>query len=76
MGLAGWRFNDADCKFVIAVATHFRTGILIGVMALWALDIKNFIHPAAHLVFMVLFGRWLRSLGGIPADRTQAWPGQ
>ena len=75
MRLAGWRFTGElpDLpKFVIAVAPHTSNwDFVIGVMALWSLDIKiSFI--GKHTLFHGLFGRWLWSLGGIPADRTQA----
>ena len=75
MRLAGWRFTGElpDLpKLVIAVAPHTSNwDFVVGVMALWSLDIKlSFI--GKHTLFRGLFGRWLRSLGGIPADRTKA----
>ena len=75
MRLSGWRFAGElpDLpKFVIAVAPHTSNwDFVIGVMTLFSLDIKlNFI--GKHTLFRGMFGRWLRSLGGIPADRTKA----
>ena len=75
MRLSGWRFAGQlpeVPKVVIAVAPHTSNwDFVVGIMALWALDIKiAFI--GKHTLFRGLFGRWLRSLGGIPADRTKA----
>lgn len=79
MRLSGWRFAGElpDLpKFVITVAPHTSNwDFVIGVMALFTLDIRlNFIgkHTLFSGFFGSLFGRWLRSLGGIPADRTKA----
>lgn len=72
MRLSGWRFEgvlpDAP-KIVIAVAPHTTNwDFVIGVMVLWALDIKiSFL--GKHTLFRGLFGRWMRSIGGIPVER-------
>lgn len=75
MRLSGWRLvgelPDLP-KIVIAVAPHTSNwDFVIGVMTLFTLDINlNFI--GKHTLFRGWFGRWLRSLGGVPADRTKA----
>jgi len=72
--LAGWhiegRLPDVP-KVVVAVAPHTSNwDFVIGVMALLALDIKiSFL--GKHTIFRGWFGRWVRSLGGIPVDRAQ-----
>ena len=72
MRFSGWRFEgelpDVP-KIVIAVAPHTTNwDFVIGVMVLWALDIKiSFL--GKHTLFGGVFGRWMRSIGGIPVDR-------
>ena len=72
MRLSGWRFDGTlpDVpKIVIVVAPHTTNwDFVIGVMVLWALDIKiSFL--GKHTLFRGLFGKWMRSIGGIPVDR-------
>ena len=72
MRLSGWRFEGVlpDVpKIVIAVAPHTTNwDFVIGVMVLWALDIKiSFL--GKHTLFRGLFGKWMRSIGGIPVER-------
>ena len=72
MRISGWQFegNLPDVpKIVIAVAPHTTNwDFVIGVMALWALDIKiSFL--GKHTLFRGVFGKWMRSIGGIPVDR-------
>ena len=72
MRASGWRFEgelpDVP-KVLISVAPHTSNwDFVIGVMGLWSLDLKlSFI--GKHTLFRGWFGTWLRSLGGIPADR-------
>jgi 1-acyl-sn-glycerol-3-phosphate acyltransferase len=72
MRISGWRFEgelpDVP-KVLISVAPHTSNwDFVVGVMGLWSLDIKlSFI--GKHTLFRGWFGTWLRSLGGIPADR-------
>lgn len=72
MRISGWRF-EGDLpdipKVVIAVAPHTTNwDFVIGVMVLWALDIKiSFL--GKHTLFRGLFGKWMRSIGGIPVNR-------
>ena len=72
MRVSGWRF-EGDLpdvpKIVIAVAPHTSNwDFVIGVMVLWALDIKiSFL--GKHTLFRGAFGKWMRSIGGIPVDR-------
>ena len=72
--VAGWRMEgqlpDVP-KVVISVAPHTSNwDFIIGVLALWALDIKiSFL--GKHTLFRGWFGRWMRSIGGIPVDRSQ-----
>ena len=56
-------------KIVIAVAPHTTNwDFVIGVMVLWALDIKiSFL--GKHTLFRGMFGKWMRSIGGIPVER-------
>ena len=72
MRLSGWRLEGVlpDVpKIVIAVAPHTTNwDFVIGVMVLWALDIKiSFL--GKHTLFRGVFGKWMRSIGGIPVDR-------
>ena len=72
MRLSGWQFEGVlpDVpKVVIAVAPHTTNwDFVIGVMALWALDIKiSFL--GKHTLFRGPFGKWMRSIGGIPIHR-------
>lgn len=73
--LAGWRFEgelpDVP-KVVISVAPHTTNwDFVIGVLALWALDVRiSFL--GKHTLFRGWFGRWMRSIGGIPVDRSQS----
>ena len=72
--LSGWRLEGvlADVpKLVIAVAPHTSNwDFVVGVMALWTLDVKiSFL--GKHTLFRGWFGRWMRSIGGIPVDRSQ-----
>ena len=71
--LAGWKFEGTlpDVpKVLVAVAPHTTNwDFIIGVLTLWALDIKiSFL--GKHTLFKGLFGRWMRSIGGIPVDRS------
>ncbi len=73
MRISGWGFEGAlpDVpKVVVSVAPHTSNwDFVVGVMALWALDIQiKFI--GKHTLFKGLFGRWMRSIGGIPVDRS------
>lgn len=72
MRLSGWHIEGElpDIpKVVISVAPHTTNwDFVIGVMVLWALDIKiSFL--GKHTLFRGLFGKWMRSIGGIPVDR-------
>jgi 1-acyl-sn-glycerol-3-phosphate acyltransferase len=72
MRLSGWTFtgNMPDVpKLLIAVVPHTSNwDFVVSVMALWALDIRlSFM--GKHTLFRGPFGRWMRSLGGIPVDR-------
>jgi 1-acyl-sn-glycerol-3-phosphate acyltransferase len=75
MRLFGWRF-EGDMpdvpKLLIAVVPHTSNwDFVVAVMALWSLDIRlSFM--GKHTLFRGLFGRWMRSLGGIPVDRRAA----
>ena len=73
--LAGWRFDGVlpDVpKLVIAVAPHTTNwDFVVGVLALWAMDVKiSFL--GKHTLFRGWFGHWMRSIGGIPVDRSQS----
>jgi len=73
MRVSGWGFEGAlpDVpKVVVSVAPHTSNwDFVVGVMALWALDIQiKFI--GKHTLFRGMFGRWMRSIGGIPVDRS------
>ena len=75
MRVSGWRFSGVfpDVpKLIITVAPHTSNwDFVVGVMALWALDIRiSFI--GKHTLFKGVFGTWLRSLGGIPVDRNKS----
>ena len=71
--LAGWKIEGTlpDVpKVLVAVAPHTTNwDFIIGVLTLWALYIKiSFL--GKHTLFKGLFGRWMRSIGGIPVDRS------
>jgi 1-acyl-sn-glycerol-3-phosphate acyltransferase len=73
--LAGWRIEGAlpDVpKVVISVAPHTTNwDFVVGVLVLWTLDVKiSFL--GKHTLFRGWFGRWMRSIGGIPVDRSQS----
>jgi 1-acyl-sn-glycerol-3-phosphate acyltransferase len=75
MRITGWTFagDVPDVpKLIITVAPHTSNwDFPVGVMALWALDLKlSFI--GKHTLFRGVFGRWMRSLGGIPVDRSKS----
>lgn len=75
MRLSGWRFEGTfpDVpKVVVAVAPHTTNwDFIVGVLTLWSLDIKvSFL--GKHTLFRGWFGRWMRSIGGIPVDRSQS----
>jgi 1-acyl-sn-glycerol-3-phosphate acyltransferase len=73
--LAGWKFAgrlpDVP-KVVVAVAPHTTNwDFVLGVLVLWALDFKvSFL--GKHTLFKGWFGKWMRSIGGIPVDRNAA----
>ena len=72
MRLSGWRFEGVlpDVpKLVIAVAPHTTNwDFVIGVMVLWALDIK-IAFLGKHTLFRGVFGKWMRSIGGVAVNR-------
>lgn len=75
MRLSGWRIEGAlpDVpKVIISVAPHTTNwDFVLGVMTLWSLDVKiSFL--GKHTLFRGWFGRWMRSIGGIPVDRSQS----
>lgn len=70
--LLGWKLTGRlpeVPKAVVAVAPHTTNwDFVLGVLAIWALDVKvSFL--GKHTLFKGLFGRWMRSIGGIPVDR-------
>lgn len=72
MRLTSWQFEGVlpdVAKVVIAVAPHTSNwDFVVGVMALWALDIKiSFL--GKHTLFRGMFGTWLCSIGGIAVNR-------
>lgn len=74
MRLSGWRIEGSlpDVpKVIIAVAPHTSNwDFVVGVMTLFVLDVKlSFL--GKHTLFKGLFGKWMRSIGGIPVDRSQ-----
>ena len=74
MRLAGWQFEgqlpDVP-KVLVSVAPHTSNwDFVIGVMALFALDLKiSFL--GKHTLFKGLFGPFMRAIGGIPVDRSK-----
>ncbi|MBL8525258.1 MAG: lysophospholipid acyltransferase family protein [Betaproteobacteria bacterium] len=74
MRLSGWRIEGSlpDVpKVIIAVAPHTSNwDFVVGVMTLFVLDVKlSFL--GKHTLFKGWFGKWMRSIGGIPVDRSQ-----
>lgn len=73
--VGGWQFSGdlPDIrKFVVIVAPHTSNwDFFVGVMALWALDLRlSFL--GKHTIFVWPVSAWLRSIGGIPVDRSSA----
>ena len=73
LGLAGWRIAGAFPalpKFVLIVAPHTSNwDFVAGLMCDLALDLDA-VWLAKHTIFVGPFGRWLKSLGGIPVVRS------
>ena len=71
---SGWRIAGKlpDIpKVVVAVAPHTSNwDFVLGVMFLFALDVK-IAFLGKHTLFKGLFGGFMRSIGGIPVDRSQ-----
>lgn len=70
--MIGWKYSgrlpDVP-KVVVAVAPHTTNwDFILGVLVLWSLDVKvSFL--GKHTLFKGWFGKWMRSIGGIPVDR-------
>ena len=74
MRVSGWKFEGQlpDVrKVLVSVAPHTSNwDFVVGVMALFALDLRiSFL--GKHTLFSGIFGRWMRSIGGIPVDRSR-----
>jgi len=74
MRISGWRVEGAlpDLpKIIVSVAPHTSNwDFVVGVMVLFALDVKiSFL--GKHTLFQGAFGRFMRSIGGIPVDRSK-----
>jgi len=75
MRVFGWRVTGQPPnirKVMIAVAPHTSNwDFTVGVMTMWSLDLHlNFF--GKHTLFKGVFGKWMRSIGGIPVDRDSA----
>ena len=73
MKLSGWKFEGEAPdlpRLVIAVAPHTSNwDFVVGVMALWALDLRlSFFGKRS--IFVWPFSIWLRTIGGVPIDRS------
>jgi 1-acyl-sn-glycerol-3-phosphate acyltransferase len=75
MRLLGWRIDGEFPnlpKFVVVVAPHTSNwDFVVGLSCDLALDMDAS-WLAKHTIFVGPFGRWLKSLGGIPVDRRSA----
>ncbi|HEY5547865.1 MAG TPA: lysophospholipid acyltransferase family protein [Gemmatimonadaceae bacterium] len=75
MRLMRWRIDGEipDLrKFVIVVAPHTSNwDFVVGLCCDLALDMDA-VWLGKHSIFVGPFGRWLKSLGGIPVDRSSA----
>lgn len=75
MDFSGWKFEGDPPnipRLVIAVGPHTSNwDFFIGVMALWALDLQLSFF-GKHTIFIWPISVWLRSIGGIPVDRTSS----
>jgi 1-acyl-sn-glycerol-3-phosphate acyltransferase len=71
---AGWtlRFEGLPARQgVIIVYPHTSNwDFVVGVLAKWAMGVPVHFWGKASLFGVPLFGRWMRSIGGIPVDRT------
>ena len=75
MKLSGWKFEGTPPdlpRLVLAVAPHTSNwDFFVGIMAIWALDLRlSFL--GKHTIFVWPVSAWLRSIGGIPVDRSSA----
>ncbi|MDX2217540.1 MAG: lysophospholipid acyltransferase family protein [Burkholderiales bacterium] len=73
--LFGWRLTGQPPnirKIMVAVAPHTSNwDFVLGVLVMWAMDLRlNFF--GKHTLFKGVFGKWMRSIGGIPVDRGSA----
>ncbi|MCA3030250.1 MAG: lysophospholipid acyltransferase family protein [Rhodocyclaceae bacterium] len=74
MRITGWKFEGQlpDVrKVLVSVAPHTSNwDFVVGVMALFALDLRiSFL--GKHTLFRGIVGRWMRSIGGVPVDRSR-----
>lgn len=73
MTMLGWRIEGAipdQKKFVLIVAPHTSNwDFVCALFCDLALDMEA-AFLAKHTIFIGWFGRWLRSLGGIPVERS------
>lgn len=75
LGFFGWRLTGQlpnIRKVMVAVAPHTSNwDFVLGVLVMWAMDLRlNFF--GKHTLFKGVFGKWMRSIGGIPVDRGSA----
>jgi 1-acyl-sn-glycerol-3-phosphate acyltransferase len=75
MRLLRWRIDGEIPnlrKFVIIVAPHTSNwDFVVGLCCDLALDM-DVVWLGKHTIFVGPFGRWLKSLGGVPVDRSSA----
>lgn len=71
----GWRITGQlpnIRKVMVAVAPHTSNwDFVVGVLVMWAMDLRLSFF-GKHTLFKGAFGRWMRSIGGIPVDRGSA----
>lgn len=75
LGLFGWRLTGQLpnlSKVMVAVAPHTSNwDFIVGVLVMWSLDLRLSFF-GKHTLFKGVFGKWMRSIGGIPVDRGSA----
>jgi 1-acyl-sn-glycerol-3-phosphate acyltransferase len=72
--LAGWKVHFAGLparQGVIIVYPHTSNwDFVVGILAKWAIGLKLEFWAKDSLFRVPVFGAWLRSLGGVPVDRS------
>ena len=76
LGLAGWRVTfdglPALQGVIVAYPHTSNWDFIVGILAKWTIGIPARFWAKDSLFKVPVFGRWLRSVGGLPIDRSAA----